>query len=150
MTVPAVLSLAHQFPEMKITVAGPPVLREIFLRLPDNVNYVGINKRDYSGLRGLYRLYRELMDLHPTHVCDLHDVIRTKVLRFFFNLSHLPVTHIRKDRKAQKRFLNSRPPVQQETTFERYRKALERLGFPVDYSLFTPFTAPSRTGGIGK
>lgn len=125
MTVPIVEALAHQNPDLQITMVSRPFVGSIFAKLPANVHFVGINPRNYPGLKGLYRLYKELKALHPTHVCDLHDVLRTKVLRTFFRLSGLPVSHIVKDRRARKTFITAPVKKQQETSFERYWKALK-------------------------
>lgn len=129
MTVPVIKALAQRYPEMKITVVSRPFVGSVMERLPDNVHFVGVNPRNYLGMSGLGRLYRELSALKPTHVCDLHDVLRTKYLRLRFKLSGTPVSHIIKDRKARKEFLKSETKTQQETSFERYVKAIRRLGF---------------------
>lgn len=132
MTVPIVEALAHQHPDMQITMVSRPFVGSIFAQLPANVHFVGINPRNYPGIKGLYRLYRELKALHPTCVCDLHDVLRTKVLRTFFRLSGTPVSHIVKNRRARKQFLSAPVKTQQETSFERYSKAINQL---VDFSV---------------
>lgn len=129
MTIPVVEALARQYPDMEITMVSRPFVKSIFERLPKNVKFVGINPRNYGGLTGLGRLYKELSELHPTHVCDLHDVLRTKYLRMRFKLAGIPTAHIVKDRKARKQFLNAEVKTQQETSFERYAKALAKLGF---------------------
>lgn len=149
MTIPCVDSLARQYPDMRITFAGPVVLRKIFQRLPENVDYVCINKREYSGIGGILRLFRKLSVLRPTHVCDLHDVLRTKAVRLLFRIFGTPTSHIIKNRKAQRKFLSSQPKFQHETVFERQISALARLGFIVDIGSFAPFSSVHRTGGVG-
>lgn len=124
MTVPVVEEYARQNPDVQITMVSRPFVGSIFAQLPANVRFVGVNPRKYPGIKGLYRLYKELKALRPTHVCDLHDVLRTKILRTFFHLSGLPVTHIVKDRRARKQFIKAAVKTQQETSFERYWKAL--------------------------
>ena len=131
MTVPVIKALACQYPDTRITMVSRPFVGSIFGLLPSNVSFVGINPRNYKGIGGLWRMYRELKRLGPTNVIDLHDVLRTKVLRKFFRLSGLPVRHIIKDRKARKNFLTSTVKTQQTTSFERYADALSRAGFPV-------------------
>lgn len=147
MTVPVIDALARQYPDTRITVVSRPFVGAIFAYLPANVQFVGINPRDYSGVMGLYRLYGELRErCHPTHVCDLHDVLRTQLLRKFFTLSGLPVTHIHKDRSARKRFLQPGEKTQQQTSFERYAVALAQLGFPVQMDTQARFSLE----GIGQ
>jgi len=127
MTVPIVEALARQYPDMRITMVSRPFVGSIFQRLPENVHFVGINPRNYSGLTGLGRLYKEISALKPTLVCDLHDVLRTKYLRMRFKMAGIPTSHIVKDRKARKQFLSATVKTQQETSFERYQKAIERI-----------------------
>lgn len=129
MTVPVIDALARRFPDLKITVVSRPFVKSIFQQLPENVEFVGINPRQYGGLSGLNKMYKELKALHPTYVCDLHDVLRTKYLRLRFKWAGVPVSHIVKDRKARKTFLKAEQKVQQETSFERYAKALQQLDF---------------------
>lgn len=138
MTVPVVDALARQYPETTVTVVSRAFVGSIFRRLPSNVNFIGVRLDNYQGVLGLSRLVRELCEkTHPTHVCDLHDVLRTKIMRPMFRLRGVPTFHIVKDRKARKAFVRQRPLTQQETSFERYAKVLESAGFPVklDFSM---------------
>lgn len=128
MTVPVIKALALLRPDWQITVVSRPFVGSIFQGLAENVRFVGINPRQYPGLGGLNKMYGELKALKPTHVCDLHDVLRTKYLRWRFKMGGTPVTHIIKDRKARKAFLKAAQKTQQETSFERYAKAIARLG----------------------
>jgi ADP-heptose:LPS heptosyltransferase len=97
-------------------------------QLPTNVSFWGIDPHGIS----LSQLYHELAALKPTHVCDLHDVLRTKYLRLRFRLAGKPVTHIDKGRRARRAFLHAEVKTQQPTPFARYAEALARLGFPVE------------------
>lgn len=136
MTVPVIKALALLRPNCTITVVSRPFVGSIFQCLPENVQFVGINPRQYPGLGGLGKMYGELKKLNPTHVCDLHDVLRTKYLRWRFKMAGTPTSHIIKDRKARKAFLKATHKVQQETSFERYAKAIARLGL-VSYEELT-------------
>lgn len=132
MTVPVVDALARQYPETTITVVSRAFVGSIFRRLPSNVQFIGVRLDNYPGVLGLSRLVKELCEkAQPTQVCDLHDVLRTKLMRPMFRLRGIPTCHIVKDRKARKAFVRNRPLTQQETSFERYTKALKRAGFPV-------------------
>lgn len=132
MTVPLVKELAMRYPDVRITMVSRPFVRSIFARMPKNVGFIGVNPRQYPGIAGLYRLYKELKAEEPTVVCDLHDVLRTKFLRTLFRLHGTPAVHIIKDRSARRKFLAGQPKTQQETSFSRYAKALARAGFPIE------------------
>ena len=135
MTVPVVDALARQYPDVRITMVSRPYVGSIFRRLPENVHFNGINPREYAAITGLTKLFCELYKLRPDAVCDLHDVLRTKFLRYAFRIKGTEVHSIHKDRKARKQFLAQDVKSQQETSFERYAKALEKTGFPVDTSM---------------
>lgn len=147
MTVPVVNALAHQYPDTDITVVSRPYVESIFRRCPANVDFIGVNPKDYHGVPGLARLVGELCErVRPTQVCDLHDVLRTKLMRPMFRLHGVPTAHIIKDRRARRDFIATRPLTPQQTSFERYAEALERIGFPVQLDPSEPvFPWPERS-----
>ena len=146
MTVPVVSALARQYPDTDITMVSRPYVESIFRRRPENLHFIGVNLKEYRGVPGLVRLVGELCErVRPTCVCDLHDVLRTKLMRPMFRLRGVPTAHIWKDRKARRDFITIRPLTQQQTSFERYAEALSRIGFPVTLDPSEPvFSWPER------
>ncbi len=132
MTVPVVDALARQYPEVSITVVSRPWVGSVFGLLPENVSFVGINPRDYPGISGLWKMFCQLRALKPSCVCDLHDVLRTKVLRLFFRGAGVPVFHINKERKARRAFLHQERKEQQITSFDKYARVLREAGYEVN------------------
>lgn len=133
MTIPVIDSLARRHPATRITVVSRPFAAPLFAALPANVHFVGADlKGRHKGLAGLWRLSRELLRLHPTAVADLHDVLRTKVLRLLLSMSGLPVAHIRKGRAEKRRLVAKKERRQLPSTFGRYADVLHRLGFAFD------------------
>ncbi|MDR1666078.1 MAG: glycosyltransferase family 9 protein [Bacteroidales bacterium] len=133
MTVPVIDSLARQYPNHCYTVVSQVFLSPLFAHCPANVQFVGVNLKDYGGVMGMYRLFRELRRKRFDVVADLHDVLRTKLLRLFFHVSGTKTAHIRKGRK-EKRQLTARKgkrllPLKHVT--ERYADVFRALGFPV-------------------
>ena len=130
MTIPVIDSFARQYPDVRITVVSRPWARPIFDLLPSNVSFLGVDFRGvHSGYHGLNLLGRRLLGLQPTHIADLHDVLRTKWLRLRFNMAGLKVAHIKKDRCARKAFIKAKEKKQQKTSFEKYVDVFHRLGF---------------------
>ncbi|NDV47507.1 glycosyltransferase family 9 protein [Paludibacter sp. 221] len=131
MTVPVVCSLAKQYPDVQITVLSRKNFGAIFQNLPQNIHFQGIDLKDYDGLRGLNRLYKELEVQQFDYVADLHDVLRTKYLRIRFRLAGTPVATIDKGRKEKKKLTRRNHKIlkQLDTSFVRYKKVLEKLGF---------------------
>ena len=140
MSVPVIDALARQYPEINITVVSRPYVGPVMRMLPQNVSFVGVNPRNYKGLGGLHRLYKELKALHPTVVADFHNVLRTSCLRFFFKLGGIKTAYLNKDRLPRKKFIKSVVKTQQRTAFERYQQVLAELGFPVRIDWYQPFS----------
>ena len=103
MTVPILYSLVKQYPELQITIVSRAAFQPFFEQLPENISFVAADLYGkHKGIRGLYRLYRELHEMKFDAVADLHNVLRTFFLRWCFRLSGIPVEHFNKDRKAKK------------------------------------------------
>lgn len=133
MTVPVIDSLARRYPDVEITILTRVFLQPLFTTLPPNVRFKGIDLKDrkYKGIRGMYRLYRELRSARYDYVADLHDVLRTQLLRLFFFLDGTKVRFIHKGRRARKAVLHH-PERQLPTSFQRYSDVFSRLGLPVN------------------
>lgn len=134
MTVPVVHDLAVQYPDLDITMLSRPMCEPMFVLLPDNVHFVAADlKGRHKGIGGLNRLLREIQYKDFDYVADFHDVLRTQWLRFRFALAGKKVARIDKGRKGKRRLTRQKNKIlaQQATSFERYAKVLERLGFPV-------------------
>lgn len=151
MTVPVINALAHQYPKLHITVVSRPWARPIFALLPSNVSFMPVDfKHEYKGFRGLNDLCRRIFALQPSAVADLHDVLRTKWIRFRFHicLSHTRVAHIQKNRRARRNFVTASVKEPQQPVFEKYADVFARLGLPVQidnrpFSLINSHTALS-------
>jgi ADP-heptose:LPS heptosyltransferase len=91
--------------------------------------------RRHKGFIGIYRLFRDLKKLTKWDVVvDLHDVLRTKLLRTLFRFSGIKVAIINKNRKLKKQLTRQKnkvfaqiPPVQDE-----YANTFRKAGFPVE------------------
>ncbi len=131
MTVPVIYSLAERYPGLQITVLSRKNFGAVFHKLPVNVHFLGIDLKEYRGIAGLNKLYRELKTMSFDYIADFHDVLRTKYLRFRFLLSGIPTAHINKGKKEKKQLtrINNKILKQLDTGFVRYRNVLEKLGF---------------------
>ena len=134
MTVPVLRALVLQHPEVKITIVSRPFFQPFFDGIP-NVNFFGVdlNKR-HKGFIGLLRLFSDLRKLHIDVVADLHNVLRSKVVRTLFALSGKNVAATDKGR-AEKKALTSLTnkvfaPV--KPMVERHVDTFKQLGFIID------------------
>ena len=134
MTVPVVLSLAKQYPKLRISVLSRPFARPFFQSLAPNVEFMEADlKGEYKGFKGLNRLYRRLIAKHPTAIADFHDVLRTQYLRLRFVLGGYKTVCIDKHKKGKHLLCRHRKKVfvQQPTSFSNYLDVLCQLGYPV-------------------
>ena len=159
MTVPVVHDLAVQYPDCEITMLSREMARPLFEQLPDNVHFFAADlKGCHKGLSGLNRLLKDIHFKDFEYIADFHDVLRTQWLRFVCRLFGKKVARIDKGRKGKKALTRQKNKffVQQATSFERYAKALEQLGFPIkpqfvklDYSGFYETQKPNNETWIG-
>jgi ADP-heptose:LPS heptosyltransferase len=136
MTVPVLRALVLQYPEIKVTMVSRPFFKPFFEGIP-NVNFfaVDLNKR-HKGFAGLLRLYSDLRLLNIDAMADLHNVLRSKVVRNLFALSGKKVAATdkgRNDKKALTRFEN-KIFVPVKSMFERHSETFRKLGFQIDLS----------------
>ena len=134
MTVPVLRALVLQHPDVKITMVSRPFFQPFFEGIP-NVNFFGVDlKERHKGFFGLFRLFSDLRKLDIDLVADLHNVLRSKVVRTLFALSAKKVAATDKGR-AEKKALTSLTkkifaPV--KPMVERHVDTFKQLGFSID------------------
>ena len=130
MTVPVIRQLIKQYPTVKITILTRAFFTPFFRDI-DNVSVFPIDvKAKHKGIFGLYKLSRALKHLNIDAIADLHNVLRSKVLkRFFFRK---PFVQIDKGRAGKKALVSGKTFEQLKTTHQRYADVFEELGFKLD------------------
>ena len=139
MTVPVIWALAHQYPDIRITVLSRSYAKTLCADLAPNVNFMEADlKVEYHGIKGLNALYRRLVAKQFTKVADLHNVLRSEYLRMRFNLGRYRVEHINKHRKDRRQLISNKNKQKRQltTSINNYIEVFERLGYPVDVSQF--------------
>lgn len=137
MTVPVVIALSKQYPDLKITVVSRPFFKSIFENIP-NVNYFSVHTHhQHKGFLGIIKLYSDLKALGVNQIADFHNVLRSQVVRQLFALSGKKVAATDKGR-AEKKALTSltnkdfRPL---KTMIQRHLDTLKELGYSVNLDL---------------
>lgn len=138
MTVAVLKSFADIYPEHEITLLSRPIAGKLLEELPENVHFRAVKLDDYKGVGGMFRLSRELMAEGYDAVADMHNVLRTKLLRFFFKHKGKPTACIDKGRKERKQLTRKRNKrrVPLTSSPERYAQVLNDLGYPIDLQPF--------------
>lgn len=134
MTVPVLRALALQYPEVKVTVLSRVFFKPFFDGIP-NVSFFAadVNGR-HKGLRGLFRLYKELRALDIDAVADLHNVLRSKIITWLFTISGKKTATTNKARKQKKALTRGKNKIFKPLlpVTERHARVFNKLGFPID------------------
>lgn len=132
MTVPVLRALTAQYPELKITVVTRSIFKPFFQDLENVSVYEADLKGKHKGILGLYKLSKELKALNFDAVADLHNVLRSKILKFFF--FGKKVVQLNKGRAEKKALTSGVSFKQLKTTHQRYAEVFEALGYSIDVS----------------
>ena len=134
MTVPVLKAFSLQYPEVKITVVSRPFFKPFFDDI-GNANFFAIDLNDrHKGFLGLLRLFFDLRKLKIDSVADLHNVLRSKVIRTLFILTGKKVAATDKGRKDKKELtkLTIKTISPTKSMFERHCKTFKKLGSPLN------------------
>ncbi len=136
MTVPVLRALLQQHPKVKITVVSRPFFQPLFQDIPNLVFFPFDAANRHKGLLGLLQLYRDLKPLQIDAFADLHNVLRSKIVRTFFLLSGKKVAFTDKARAEKKALtrLENKTLNPLPTVFERHANVFKELGFPINLS----------------
>ena len=122
MTVPVIYSAAKANPTDSFTVLTQAFLIPVFINRPKNVNVIGINtKSTEKTLAGLLRFASALVKYDFDVVLDLHDVLRTMIIRTLFRLNGRRVFVVDKARKDRARLTDAK-----HKRFKQLRPVIER------------------------
>ena len=152
MTIPVVDSLARKYADLTFVVVTSRRCEKMFYDLPKNVEvHVAHTHNKHSGVFGLMRLALDLRKKGVDTVADLHDVLRTKVLRKLLLMCGCKVRHINKGRSEKRALIkHSKGGFKQLTTgTERYAEVFRKLGLHFDID-FERLDLPASTYTIKK
>jgi len=130
MTIPVIRALVNQNPEIRLTVLTRISFVPFFRDIPNVSVHVAYVTGKHKGVLGLYRLSKDLKPLQIDAVADLHNVLRSNLLKFF--LSGIHFVQIDKGRSEKKALTSGKVFKQLKTTHQRYSDVFEKLGFTID------------------
>lgn len=130
MAIPILNAFTRQYPDVRITVLTKAFFKPFFRSL-NNVNVLSAQVKDkHKGVFGLYRLSKEIKGLNIDAVADLHNVLRSKILKIL--LTGYPFFQIDKGRKEKQDLISGKRFEPLKTTHQRYVEVFEKLGFKID------------------
>ena len=134
MTVPVLRCLVSQYPNLKITVISRPFFKPFFDTVPNLTFLAFDDKERHKGFLGLLRLYADLRKLNIDAFADLHNVLRSKVIRFLFGISLKKTAFVNKGRAEKTALTRSENKIFKPllSMFERHALVFKKLGFDLD------------------
>ena len=136
MIVPVIRAFVEQNPNVKITVVSRPFFKPFFNGIP-NVNFFSVDvKGRHKGLKGLLKLHSDLKQLNIDAVADLHNVLRSQILRILFALSGKKVAYTDKGRADKKALTRAENKIFKpiKSMVERHVDTFNELGFSINLS----------------
>ncbi|SHF99416.1 ADP-heptose:LPS heptosyltransferase [Flavobacterium segetis] len=136
MTVPVLRAFVKQYPTVQLTVISRPFFKPFFDGIP-NVSFFAFDEKErHKGFLGLLRLFQDLKKLNIDAFADLHNVLRSQIIRNLFALSGKKIAAVDKGRRGKKELTRTEDKVfkQLPTMFQRHTTVFEVLGFPVNLS----------------
>ena len=145
MTVPVMVGFRKTYPHIPISFLTRKQFVPVVDQL-DGVEVIGVDlDGEFSGLTGVWKLAGVLKKNRFSAIADLHNVLRTKVLKVMYTGSGVPFAQIDKGRKEKKRLTAAKnkvfKPLPHTTT--RYARVLEELGYPVPESAMGVLPKPA-------
>jgi len=135
LTTPVLAGMRKQYPEIELVLLTRSAFKPFFSSIEGLQLFFPDLKNRHKGLLGLMRLFGDLNKQGSfDYIIDLHDVLRSKILRLFFRLSGVPVSVIDKGRSEKKSVIRGKKKDRLKHSVERYCDALSTAGFPVSPS----------------
>ncbi|MDD3458022.1 MAG: glycosyltransferase family 9 protein [Weeksellaceae bacterium] len=133
MSVPVVREFLQQNKGVELVFVSQRQFAPMFDSIP-GLNFIGVDLNDYKGLSGLYRLSKELNKTDFEAVADLHNVLRTKIIRKFLKSNKAAV--LDKGRKERRALIRQKNKIRKQLRPmpERYADVFRKLGFELRLS----------------
>lgn len=133
-SIPVLFAFTQSNPEIKITI----LTKKQFTPLFRDITTVRIISADFDkkhkGFFGLYKLSRQIRKLNIDAVVDLHNVLRTNILKYF--LLGIEFSQIDKARAQKKALIKGYSFNPLRTTTERYADVFRSLGLSLGLITF--------------
>lgn len=136
LTVPVIRNLLRQNPNIQVSVLSKDFNQALFSDL-DRVQFIAFDSNKYKGVFGIWKFAKQfLFPQNFSHVVDLHDVLRSKVLCFFYGFRSAKISIFSKGRDEKIDAISSKSiqTTALEHVAERYANAFRVAGFACDLS----------------
>lgn len=148
MLVPVLLSFHSAYPNHTVRL----ITRTRFAPIFNELHFVSIipidNGKSRLNFLQLIHFAIQLSLSKPTFLLDLHDVLRTKLIRLICRLNGSKVYVFDKGRAEKKALIATQGDKSKwlKTTFQRYTDIFEKAGFPFELGLHFLNKVPNNSG----
>ena len=130
MIVPVLRAFVDQNPKVKITVLTRPFFAPFFHNINNTSVITAHFNAEHKGINGLFKLSEQLKKLDFDAIADLHNVLRTRILKLF--LVGKLFLQVDKGRSEKKALISGKSFKQLKTTHQRYADVFIKLGFSLN------------------
>jgi len=141
MTIPVMQRVLQAYPDVEIVFVSNKHWGALCEGIPRLHFFPADLKGAHKGVKGLYRLFKAVCAQYRiAAVADLHQVLRSQIVRTFFRLTGRKVAVIDKGRSGKKALARQENKVLQplRSTIERYADVFRKLGYAVDMNMTPP------------
>src|SRR5688572_6295806 len=134
MTIPVLQQVLQQNEHLHLTILTRKQFEPLFEPLARTSVFPVATEGRHRGIMGLIKLYRELKKQYQFDaVADLHNVLRSKLIRFLFYMAGIKSEAIDKGRKEKRQLTDkiNKKLFPLKTGFQRYADVFISLGFQV-------------------
>ncbi|MGI9525739.1 MAG: glycosyltransferase family 9 protein [Weeksellaceae bacterium] len=132
MCVPVIMTALAQNPTLKIDFVAPQMMHDFFPDHPRLKLITFDKKKTHEGLVGIYRFFSTLDISSYDAMIDLHDVLRSQILKVLFKFKGIKTVSVDKGRKEKKALVQHNPFSPLKLMPERYADTFRRLGLEVN------------------
>jgi len=152
MTIPVMKLVLDAHPDIQIVFVTNKNWGALCANIPRLIFFPADLKGAHKGFKGLFKLFLHIRkEYRIDAVADLHQVLRSQIVRTFFKLSGKRVAVIDKGRAEKKALVRQENKVLQPltSTIERYAGVFRELGLALDITATPPvFGAQPLPGGM--
>ena len=136
MTVPVLFAFAESNPKVKLTILTKKQFAPLFRDMKTATVILADFNNLHKGVLGLYKLSRRIRKLNIDAVADLHNVLRTNILKYFlFGIKFNQINKGRSQKRELTEGINFSPL---RSTPERYADVFRSLGFSYELNTHSP------------
>ena len=133
-SIPVLFAFTQSYPEIKITILTKKQFTPLFRDITTARIIPADFDKKHKGFFGLYKLSRQIKKLKIDAVVDLHNVLRTNILKYF--LLGIEFSQVDKARPQKKALINGSSFIPLRTTTERYADVFRSLGLSLRLTAF--------------